>query len=568
MPSLQPVKSKGKTYYRIVESVRVKGRPRVKTLHYLGSIENIMKNLEQGSCVAVKSFQHGDVAALMAVAKKLQIAKIIDKHVGKERGKGKVSIGETLLLAAINRAIDPRSKRAFSDWASQTSIKRFFPNLDLDSMTSQYFWKQMDSITESAIAAIEEELVSKVIKVLNININTLLYDITNFFTFISSTNDKAEIAKRGHNKQKRYDLRQFNVSLLLSKDEKIPLLSSTYEGNQIDVKRFPESLTQIMKRLRSITKSVSEVTLVYDKGNNAKDNQKIVDAADVGYVTSLIPSHYRELLEIPLKKYQTINKGKLKGTQAYRLSKKIWGTERTIVIFRSEKLRMGQIQGLEQSLKKCLSQLQEWKNNLAKPRSGPRQEGGAKRRIKKILKDSYVKEILFVHFDEKAKGADRLTWVIDEEARNYLENEIFGKRILMTNREDWSIEEIIETSNSQSSIEETFRQMKDNDHFAVRPQYHWTDQKIRVHVFICIIALLMGRVIEHHARTLNMREGLSGLMNSLGKIRLAATLSQSSGKAQCQWILEACDENVLALFKEIVPKKAPFVYTFSKPISL
>jgi transposase len=315
----------------------------------------------------------------MAIAKRLKIAKTIDKYVGE--GRSGISVGETLLLAAVNRAIHPISKRAFSQWANETSIRRFFPSLDLDSMSSQHFWIQMDQVPESALEAIEKDLVDNIVKELNLNLDTLLYDATNFFTFISSTNDKAEIAKRGHNKQKRYDLRQFNVAILLSRDGKIPLLSTSYKGNQIDVKQFPDSLSKIRKRLEAITKSVSGVTLVYDKGNNSRDNQVVMDEANVGYITSLIPSHYRELLEISVRKYKTISEGYLKGTKAYRSSKRIWGADRTIVIFRSEKLREGQVRGLEQNLEKCLGQLQEWKSNLAKPRSGPRKEGSAERKI-------------------------------------------------------------------------------------------------------------------------------------------------------------------------------------------
>ena len=48
----------------------------------------------------------------------------------------------------------------------------------------------------------------------------------------------------------------------------------------------------------------------------------------------------------------------------------------------------------------------------------------------------------------------------------------------------------------QSEVEEVFRQTKDDEHLAVRPQYHWTDQKIHVHTFICLLGLLLARIVE------------------------------------------------------------------------
>ncbi|MBW2969315.1 transposase, partial [Candidatus Woesearchaeota archaeon] len=86
-----------------------------------------------------------------------------------------------------------------------------------------------------------------------------------------------------------------------------------------------------------------------------------------------------------------------------------------------------------------------------------------------------------------------MTWNINQCEKERLETEIFGKRILITNRHDWTTEEIIKGYHGQSIVEETFRQSKNDEHFAIRPQFHWTDQKIRVHVFICLLSLMLGR---------------------------------------------------------------------------
>jgi len=142
MPSLQKTKVKGHTYYRIVESRRVNGKPRPIPILHLGTADQILErmlNAPQGIS-KLQSFQHGDVAALKAMADSLGLSRIIDRHA--KPTKRKISVGDTLLLAAINRAVRPRSKRAFADWATGTSLSRLF-DLDTGRLTSQFFWDQM-----------------------------------------------------------------------------------------------------------------------------------------------------------------------------------------------------------------------------------------------------------------------------------------------------------------------------------------------------------------------------------------------------------------------------------------
>jgi hypothetical protein len=99
---------------------------------------------------------------------------------------------------------------------------------------------------------------------------------------------------------------------------------------------------------------------------------------------------------------------------------------------------------------------------------------------------------------------------------------------------------------------------------AVRPQYHWTDQKICVHTFCCLLALLLGRLVEFQARQLDYTQGLSGLLDLLATVRLAMVLKPTGkrgGRPRCEWTLEQTDPETLRLFRHLVPAQPPFVYT-------
>ena len=565
MASLQRHVVKGRTYWRIVESRRVNGKPRALPVLYLGSADALLERLraEPTGRWRIRSFQHGDVAALTAAAERLRIAALIDKHVPRQQHRDP-SVGTTLLLAAINRAIQPRSKRGWAAWAAETSLHRLFPGLKPDTLTSQFFWDQMNCVSLEALAAIEKELTTAVVHELGVKLDTLFYDTTNFFTYIASTNNRAKLPQRGKSKQKRADLRLFSLALLVSRDGQIPLCSQVYEGNKVDCKLFPDSLSRIRQRLSDLSVTVEDVTVVYDKGNLSKANQALVDEAPFGYVASLTPAHHAELIALPSDRYKPIKGGSLDGLPVRRLRRQIWGAKRTVVLLISEQLRGGQIRGLQQHLDQRLRALAAWKEQLAKPRSGPRTKASAEKQVEQLRAGQYISAVLHVEFDMERSGADRLHYWVDEEARAHLETEVFGKRILLTNRDQWSTEEIVLAYRGQHHVEAVFRQCKDDHHLAVRPQFHWTDQKIQVHTFICLLALLLARVVEREAQKLQRTESLSGLLDLLGTVRLAMVLQSSrskGGRPRSQWQLEAGNQDAANLFRHLVPGRPPFVYT-------
>jgi transposase len=564
MPSLQPVRVRGRTYWRIVESRRVKGKPRPVPILYLGTADALLDRLLKAEAgrVRVRSYEHGAVATLKAVADRLDVASIIDSQV-KTSARG-LSVGTTILLAAINRAVRPRSKRGWAAWAKGTSLHRLFPKLKPRELTSQYFWDQMDCISVKALERIEEELTRRIVSTLGLDLDTLFYDTTNFFTYIATTNAKSTLARRGRSKQKRHDLRLFSLALLVSRDGHIPLLSHVYEGNRPDSKVFATSLTAIRERLEKLSVGLKDITLVYDKGNNSKNNQKLADGAPFGYVASLVPSQHRELLEIPASSYKPVPSGRLEGTPVLRLKRNVWGTERTVVLFISETLRAGQTRGLEQHMQKLLRELNAWKATLKRPRSGPKSVENAEKKIDSLLSPQHLRKIVHVDYHPDRKGAKRLSWRIDTAARERLEKEVFGKRMLVTSRHAWTDEEIILAYRGQSEVEGAFRQTKDDEHLAIRPQYHWTDHKVRVHVFLCLVGFLLARVVECQARAAGRRECLSGILDLLGGVRLAMVLTRSAkkgGRPRASWQLEKTDRGTLSLFRRLVPAKPPFVYT-------
>src|SRR5258708_30960076 len=88
----------------------------------------------------------------------------------------------------------------------------------------------MDGVTTEQIQQFERQMTQRLIERFQLDLRALIYDGTNFFTYIN-TRTPSQLPQRGHNKQKRGDLRQVNLALLVTTDFHIPLIHRLSAGN-------------------------------------------------------------------------------------------------------------------------------------------------------------------------------------------------------------------------------------------------------------------------------------------------------------------------------------------------
>src|SRR5205823_101709 len=155
--------------------------------------------------------------------------------------------GTYLVLAAVNRICDPRSKRAFAHWWTGTALGRI-TRIRVGVLDHRRFWDAMDAVTVEQLEQIEAALTRRMIEVFDLDTQALILDMTNFATFIDSGNQRAPIAQRGKAKQKRYDLRIVGLGLVATRDGAVPLLSHAYPGNKVDVTQFTAMIEELSRR--------------------------------------------------------------------------------------------------------------------------------------------------------------------------------------------------------------------------------------------------------------------------------------------------------------------------------
>ena len=550
MATLQKKISRGHAYWYLVESRRVGGKPRPVVLAYLGKPLDLLRRLEGAhGTLRLRSVTHGAVAALKGVADELAVVEQINTRLPvPNRRRDGLTVGESLLLIALGRACRPTSKRGWAAWAETTSVGRLFGILPA-RLTSQHFWDQMQEVPVEVLSEIEEALLRRVVERYAVPLESVFYDTTNFFTFIASENTRPQLPRRGHSKQKRHDLRQLGLALLVSRGDRIPLLHELYEGSRPDVTLFPEVLTRLRQRLSALGGALEQITLVYDKGNNSRANQARVDQSPFHYVASLVPASYRDLLAQANPQLQNLEWPGGEQMPVYRTRRWLWGQERTLVVLVSEQLRQGQLRGLAQQMDKARRRLRELQQELKSPRARPRRREVIERKVAEALHGQYLRQVLRVHLKTLSAGRFRLRITEDRKVLRRLAEEFFGRRILMTDCHDWSSPQIVEAYRGQSEAERAFRDLKDPHHLAVRPLFHWTDQKLQVHTFCCVLAYLLVKLLESKARKIGYRGSLSALLEQLSTIRQVSVMEtrQGSGRPRASTQLEILEPQTQTL---------------------
>jgi transposase len=536
MASLYKKTINGKQYWYLREMARVGGKPKMVSERYLGSaadIEALLNAREQAVLPArTRHLSFGDVAAAWGFIERLGVIEAIDAAVGQRRCDAGASVGTYLALAALNRLVDPCSKRAIAEWWKTTAADRF-TKIGASVLDHRKFWTAMHAVTDQHLAAIEQSLASGMVEAFDVDICALALDMTNFATYIDSTNDKAPIAQRGKAKQKRTDLRLVGLGLVVTRDGGIPLVSHTYAGNRPDVTQFTAMIDLLITRHTALAQHAgapapAEITVVFDAGQNSADNFEHLTRSGLAFVGSVPPSDCADLLALPADARSVVDADRFAGLSAVETTRTVYGQPRRTVLTHSPTLHAAQARGFDQTLAKAETRLSNLAATLAR---GKTRRGRPKvtTEINAILTDTWARRVIVWELSGNTPAEHRLTWRIDNTARQELQEEVFGKRVLITNRHDWTIAEVVAGYRSQSEVELSFRQLKDPHAVSFSPMHHWTDPHIRVHVFTCVLALQIAHLMRRHAHQAGLDMSVRELLNTLAGIQETVLIYTSTG---------------------------------------
>ena len=556
MPSLTKKILRGRPYYYLRECQRVNGKPKIVWTEYIGTRQQLVQRLTNPKSDDIIIREFGALVAAFDIAKQLDIVATIDRHVPK-RGDQGPSVGEYLLIACLNRCVSPCSKAKMGEWYDKTVLPRLL-GIKSSQLTSQRFWDNMDRVEEKPIAEIEQELSATAVSRFSLDLRCLLFDATNFFTFVDSFNNRAKLPQRGKSKEGRDNLRILGLALLVTSDGDVPLFHHTYAGNQHDSVTYASISAEMAERCRILGKGVCDITLIFDKGNNSKDNLDAVAQGPFHFVGSLVPTQHPDLLAIDRKKMRRLDKAQLPAVWSYRTQKKVFGIERTVLVTYNRPLYRAQFKTLRREIRKRERKLQRLQASLQrhvkKPGNGKKPTlQGTSNRVQNIITGRHMKDLFSARVTIGKDEIPRLRWRFKEREWEKLDRTLLGKTILFTDRKDWSDEQIVRGYRSQSHVEAAFRRMKDPSCLTFRPTRHWTDQKLRVHAFYCVLALMILSLLRRKLAQAGIKMSIARMVERLAEIRETITIypSPEGAPARVGVKLSHCDAEQASLMETL-----------------
>lgn len=516
------------TYLSIAHNIRKNGVPVREWTIRLGrkeqaeeKLRDIALNQKSLTPESAENLSSALLCAYLNVFEELELIGIINELTNKNRSQG-LTPGHYILFCVLNRLTDPKSKNLLSEWFEGTILKDLYSNIS-EFLTVQHIWNHFNKyFNPEKLKSILFSLVKKVIENHGVPLKTLLIDSTNFYTYISN-HPFNELPKRGHSKDGKKHLNLVNFMLLIDKNKEYPIYYKTYPGNINDYTIFTEVLPEISGWFEQLELDCPDLTLVFDKGNNSEDSMKIIEENQWGFIGSLKPSMFKELLQKPFTEFSKIYDTKKKhSVYAFRREAKVYTDKpRVIIVTFDEKVHNKNLNTLKYHIAKRFDQLKEF--SIHKLNTKP--QWRAPEKILKhidtqILKQKDFKKIVRIILESVVKEAveyQELRWGLNEIYFKEKTN-TYGKSIIFSNKTDWTTKEIVLGYRQQYKIEKKFTDMKSHDYIMTRPFNHWTDSNIRIHVFICVLALLGQTLLKMKLNKLKIKGSFSKNVNNLEKI--------------------------------------------------
>jgi len=403
----------------------------------------------------VSSCPAGGAYLLKALWDRLRIDQCLQKAM--DQRSFSAPIAEALFAMVANRALAPSSKLAIEQWAADEVYLGEHQVLQV-----QHCYRAMDFLLEHE-ADIQKEVFWSTANVLNLTVDLIFFDTTNTYFEIDEPGS-SELKAYGKSKDKRDDLPQVTIGLAVTR-EGIPVRCWVLPGNQHD----SQCVDQVQKDLNSW--NLGRVVWVMDRGMSSQANQRILQRAGGQYILGekLSGNHLNEMA--------LAHPGRFKVLADNLHIKEVFagegtGRRRYVIAYNPQQAEVDRI-NRQQILERLSCEL-EVLNRKRK----------TKAQCKLLLHRSmgrYVKEL--------KSGQLKI-----DKAKVRQEEKLDGKYLLSTSDQHLSAEDIALGYKQLLEVERAFRTLKST--LCLRPVYHSKDERIRSHVLLCWLALLLIRIAE------------------------------------------------------------------------
>lgn len=528
-------KKKGRPYLYVREIARVDGKPKVVSQIYIGAPERVAE-LASGQDDHIQNLKVEEFGALwlaQQIDKDIDISGIIDDVIPRADRETGPSIGEYFLYCIFNRMVEAVSKNQLAKWYQRTAIQHIRP-VDMDELTSKRYWEKWDRIDEQTLQKISRAFFERLWQLESPKADCLLFDTTNYYTFMASQTP-SELARRGKNKAGRHYLRQIGLGLLIARNSQLPLYYSVYPGNLHDSKHFEAIMDEMFGIVCGLHDTKQRLTVVIDKGMNAEDNFAWIDEhARIHFITTYSTYFAQELAIIDLDHFEPVDNQQSEDDQedrllAYRTKGEYWGKERAVIVTFNPKTARKQLYAFEGKIETLRQELLAMRAKI--------KADAPQWRDPEVIKERYLKRCHQLHISPEFynlsfdQSEDGLKMSFRKDTYQVKRKQaMLGKNIIITDNMDWSTREIVEASTDRWQVEKRFRDSNNHELVGMRPIRHWTDSKIRCHLFTCVVAMAYLRRIELRLAEKGINRTAEDVMDDMRHLHYVLTLKHKERK--------------------------------------
>ncbi len=481
----------------------------------------------------------GDVGALVWIAEQLDLIKLIDQACGLTGPTEGPTIGEMVLAVAVQRACAPAAKCHLAAFL-ESCLPRVSCLPD-SAFTGQAFHRLASQVTDEQLESAQIDIARAATHRFELSTDVLAFDTTNFDTHIATTTP-GKLARRGHAKSKRSDLRVVGLAALVSETGQVPLLHRTYPGNGSDQTVLGECLDALGKLHDALDDAEQRTaracrTLVRDGGSWSEQLELDLDVEGYYTLISLTLSHSASQLALERAAERGAMKslgGKLEGVRAARLRTQVGELDRTLVVVESQELLRGQKRGIAVALRKAKEEFRILERRAA---NGRISREALDDRVRKALQREHLSEFVMATVKEE-RGKIILDWQVDPARRRLLERTRLGRRVLCTDHHAWSSGRIVHAFRGQWNVEELFRRAKKGGVVSWGPSHQWADNSLRLHTFATVIGLMLVSLAR---LTLGNQKSANSTMKTLSDMKATLVRVRTKGLGRRATVMLAPD---------------------------
>ena len=533
-------KKKGRPYLYVREIARVDGKPKVISQIYIGSPDKVLA-LASGTEQDVLTFKVEEFGALWLAQQidiDIDLCGIVDGIITRaDREKGP-TVGEYFLYCIWNRMVEAVSKNKIVQWYQHTAIQHIRP-VDLSELTSKRFWEKWDRVSEADLRQISRVFFERIWQAESPAADCLLFDTSNYYTFMAS-HTPSELAQRGKNKEGRHHLRQIGLGLLVARGSRLPIYYSVYPGNLHDSKHFGAVMDEMFGIVCGLDKTKERLTVVFDKGMNAEENYAWIDEhSRIHFITTYSTYFAQDLAATPLDRFEPADtKGNRRLIEenmseecllVFRTKGEFWGKERAVIITFNPASARKQQYTFESKLETMRQELLSMRAKVRGQTPQWRKPDVIYERYLRICERLHMPSQLYeLKFEQSGES---LSMSFRKDA-NFVSRKqsMFGKNIIITDNTDWTTGDIVEASLDRWQVEDRFRFSKDDDLVGMRPFRHWTDSKIRCHLFTCVVAMTYLRRIELKMDAAGLKRTAEDIIDDMRHLHYVLALKKGARK--------------------------------------